>query len=604
MKKVKYITQIAAAAVVAFCATSCEEWLDMPSETKYDSSSIFVSPEKAEMAVLAAYASAYHSDLNYRLMSGTDECMATERTNSKYPLSQYVAGSENVPDGVYTTMYTTIERTNSCIKGLSSMDLDNPRVAQLLGEAYALRAWAYFNVVRFWGDVPFQIIPTVEAETFELPRTDRDVIYDQCIADLQEAVRLTHWKSEMNLPSERISKSTAYGILSRVALYAAGYSLRWNLDVEPQYANLAKRDDAARITELYTIARDACQEVITNGGHTLLANYDQIYRDIATKKYNNETMWEYGVYGASQSSQSPGYTSGISVATNTFYSKGGPQIAPMPTLYFDYDTLDQRRDVSICSYAINNGATLMATMVDYAQVKIGKYRVTWKSDNLYGDGRTNINMPLLRYSDVLLMFAEADNELNGAPSTAAKDAYEEVRKRAFRGDVSKIGATPTDKDGFFNAIVNERKLELCFEGGALRRTDLVRWGIHYTVLTAEAERMKRLGAATGEYANLNTYAAYREEKMDKYEHPTIAIPVYKYFKGAISTTDTAGFADAGYSVVDLRRNLYTTDAKTEVMPWVNEFFIGVTYNKTELLPLSNNMMNDNPMIRDQQHPGY
>ncbi len=179
-----------------------------------------------------------------------------------------------------------------------------------------------------------------------------------------------------------------------------------------------------------------------------------------------------------------------------------------------------------------------------------------------------------------------------------------MRTRAFRGDESKIGATPTDKEGFFRAIVNERKLELCFEGGALRRTDLVRWGLQYDVLKAEAARMVRLGNATDEYADLNTYAAFKPEIMNQYEHPTIAIPVHKYFKGALGTADTAGYAAQGYKVVDLRKSFYSDENKTTVIPWVGEFFIGVTKNKTELLPLSNAMMNDNPMIRNQQHPGY
>jgi hypothetical protein len=603
--KTTRITQIIVAATVALCTVACEDWLDIPSETKYDSSSIFVSPEKAEMAVLGAYASAYHNDLNYRLMSGTDECRSTE-TNSKYTMAQYEHDASNVPDGVYTTMYTTIERANSCIKGISTMDLQNPKIAQLLGEAYALRAWAYFNAVRIWGDVPFQLFPTIDADTYELPRSPRDEIYDQCVEDLQRAVELTPWKDESGVPSERFSKNAALGILARVALHAAGYSLRWDLSSTPySNAQLARRPDAARIAELYTIARNACKRVMDEGGNVLLTSYDQIYRDLATKKYNKETIWEFGMYGASQTDKSPGYTSGVTMPANEIYCKSGPLVAPMPTLYFDYDTLDQRRDVSICNMPVTlESSNLMARMSNYAAVKIGKYRVTWKSDNLYADGRTNINTPLLRYSDVLLMFAEAENELNGAPTSAAKEAYEKVRTRAFGGNSSLIGATPADKEGFFSALVKERKLELCFEGGALRRTDLIRWGIHYETLSAEADRMLRLGNATQEYANIWGYAAYKPMVMDKLEHPAIAIQAYSYYHAKPSPTDSAALADEGYEIVDLRRGFFTTTDKTTLENWVVDFFTGVTKHKTELMPLSNAMMNDNPMIREQQHPGY
>ncbi|MDR1341963.1 MAG: RagB/SusD family nutrient uptake outer membrane protein [Prevotellaceae bacterium] len=605
MKTTKRITQLTAIAAIALSAAACEDWLDMPSETKYDSSSIFVSPEKAEMAVLGAYASSYHNDLNYRLVSGTDECRSTE-TNSKYQLAQYEHDAANVPDGVYTTMYTTIERANSCIKGISTMDTDDPKVARLLGEAYALRAWAYFNAVRFWGDVPFQLLPTIDADSYELPRYPRDEIYDQCVEDLQKAVDLLPWKDEAGIPSERFSKNAALGILARVALHAAGYSLRWDLSATP-YANaqLAKRPDAARITELYTVARNACKRVMDEGGNLLLDSYDQIYRDLATKKYNRETIWEFGMYGASQTDKSPGYTSGTTMPANTVYAKSGPLIAPIPTLYFDYDSLDQRRDVSICNMPVTlEGGALVARMSTYAAAKIGKYRVTWKSDNLYGDGRANINMPLLRYSDVLLMFAEADNELSGAPTAAAKEAYEKVRLRAFRSNPDAAGSTPADKDGFFSALVKERKLELCFEGAALRRTDLIRWGIHYETLRAEADRMVRLGNATGEYAGIWKYASYKPMVMDKLEHPAIAIQAHGYYQAKPTPQDSAALAGEGYEIADLCAGFFTTADKTTLENWVADFFTGVTKHKTELMPFSNAMMNDNPMIREQQHPGY
>ena len=82
---------------------------------------------------------------------------------------------------------------------------------------------------------------------------------------------------------------------------------------------------------------------------------------------------------------------------------------------------------------------------------------------------------MLRYSDVLLMHAEALNELNNGPTADAISAFRAVRLRAFRNDASKVGAIPTDYDGFREAIIKERKLELSNE--SLRKTDLTRWGI-------------------------------------------------------------------------------------------------------------------------------
>lgn len=85
-----------------------------------------------------------------------------------------------------------------------------------------------------------------------------------------------------------------------MALYAAGYSLRWDLSTVP-YNNatvrIAQRDNQARVRELYQIAADACKAVIEKKENGLLSDYDQIFRDLALKKFNKETMFEYGWYG-------------------------------------------------------------------------------------------------------------------------------------------------------------------------------------------------------------------------------------------------------------------------------------------------------------------
>ncbi len=84
---------------------------------------------------------------------------------------------------------------------MSVSESEKGKVNALLGEALAIRAYAYWNLIRFYGDVPFTTVPTSELTTFTSSRTDRDVIYDQCIADLQKAVELLPWQGEANAPS-------------------------------------------------------------------------------------------------------------------------------------------------------------------------------------------------------------------------------------------------------------------------------------------------------------------------------------------------------------------------------------------------------------------
>lgn len=192
--------------ILSFCGvllffSSCQKWLDMPSESKFDTNTTFENASKAEMAVLGAYSAAINQEMYYQLLSGTDECMATENNNSKEIFARYAYDATNTVNSTYTAMYSAAERANSCIKGISALmskssEADKKSIERLLGEAYAIRAYAYFNIVRFWGDVPFSTIPTMDATTFTLPRTDRDVIYDQCVSDLQKATELIPWKKK------------------------------------------------------------------------------------------------------------------------------------------------------------------------------------------------------------------------------------------------------------------------------------------------------------------------------------------------------------------------------------------------------------------------
>lgn len=607
MKKIHII-------IASFCIlllSACADWLDMPSENKFDSVTVFQSVSKAEMAVLGAYNAAIAQEMYYQLLSGTDECMSVELNNSKGIFARYAYDpSTSAGNSTYAAMYSVIEQANNCIKGLSAMtassEEEQKTIDRLLGESLALRAYAYFHVVRLFGDVPFSLVPTADAPSITTGRHDRDEIYDQCVTDLQEAVELLPWKAEGNIPSERLSKQAAYGILARVALHAAGYSLRFDLEsYAPSSIQLARRADVSRVTELYTIARDACKAVIDKGENDLLGEYDKVWRDLVCKRYNNESIFEHGMYGTEHNDIRLGYTTGIPTpASNVPYGRGAPQVAAMPTLYFDYDENDQRRDVTICNYEIRTNNNV-ATMVPYSSRTIGKYRATWKHERGSSDSRRDINAPILRFSDILLMFAEAENELSNGPTAAAKSAYERVRLRAFKGDNTQIGTTPTTKEAFFEAIVMERKLEFAFEN--VRRGDIVRWGIQYETLTNERAKLIRMANQEGEYTDIPRYVAYSTVTMTSLQEPHIGLPIYATYVNEPDQATKNELAANGYTLIDLyaaNTGGFFANALDANLSWVQSFFDGLTKNKTELLPLHNNMMNDNPELRDQQHPLY
>lgn len=533
MKVMKKITAILSMSACLLAFTSCEDWLNMPSESKADSSTVFESLDRAEMAVVGAYNSLNTQELGYQLLMGTDECVSTE-SNSKYNVSNYdYTNTSSMLNSTYTSMYKAIEYANVCIKNLPAMSVsegEQTKLNGLLGEAFAIRAYAYWCIVRFYGDVPYTDVPTSDLTTYSSSRVSRDIIYDNCVADLQRAVELLPWYDEGYLKTpERISKNAAYGILARVALYAAGYSLRWDLNTVPYdkaTVKIAQRDDTERIRELYQIAADACKAVIVHGKNGLLDDYDQIFRDLGKQTYNEETIFEFGSYGPNGTNVRTGYTNGIPTSgqdnSTGGMGKGGGAMIAMPTFYFEFDKDDQRRDVSICNYGLklsSNGNEYQ--MNTFAGMGVGKYRINWKSEKGTKDDRRDINWPLLRYADVLLMYAEALNELNNGATVEAVNAVKQVRMRAFRNDEDKIGTIPTSYEDFRNYIIKERKLELSNEG--LRKSDLARWGILVDYLTEEKAKLVRLCNREGEYVDVKPYRAYKLTSTPKFLDPTIAL---------------------------------------------------------------------------------
>lgn len=604
MKKILNITCIAAAA---FLLSSCKDFLEMPSETKFDSETIFATVDRAEMVVVGAYSQTFNRELYYQLGMGTDECFSTEgETNSKNQVANYVYTTSNTPTSTYTAMYTGIEYTNVAIKGLQGMNVsteaEKRKVNMLLGEAYAIRAMNYLNVVRFFGDVPYSTEPVAETGIFTSSRVSRDSIYDGCVADLQKAVELLPWKSEGAVTTpERFTKNAAYGMLSRVALYAAGYSLRWDMSsYAPGSVTIAKRSDAARVKELYKIAADAAKAVIDRGENALVPKYEAVFRDLINGRYNSESMLEYGQYGADVNGSSAGYTNGIFSHTNAMFGKSQPAMAATPTYWFDFGAGDTRRDVTICNYGI--GADNSRQMNSYSSNTIGKFRVNWASAVGTAINKRDINWPVLRYSDVLLMYAEALNEYNNGPTTEAISAFEKVRARGYAGNTAAMGKTPVDYEGFKKAIILERKLELGFE--SWRRTDLARWGILYETLSETKQKLIQLAGRTGEFSEIDGYRVYKKSVATAFQDPVVAVPYTAYKQ--LSSADSTQLVKDGNIVLRMHgaSPLYSQGALAPNAALVTNLFRGLEKNKVELLPLAISIIDVNPGLQGQQHPKY
>ena len=194
------------------------------------------------------------------------------------------------------------------------------------------------------------------------------------------------------------------------------------------------------------------------------------------------------------------------------------------------------------------------------------------------------------------MFAEAENELNG-PTAQARAAFEEVRKRAYRGNVDKIGTTPSDKAGFFTALMNERYLE--FGGEGIRKYDLIRWkklAEKVNPQTGEIRtKLNQLANATGPYANVPRYIFWRNVGEE------IEYLNSRYQQTSLST------APAGWTRLNWREDISRTNNTYNVGATNVHYIDAIAYffkdGKSQLFPFDQSTM-QSYQGRLTQNPGY
>ncbi len=533
MKKVSIILSglkktLFATAISSFLlsVTSCQDWLDMPSYTDPDSETVFQNEDMAELFILGCYRGLIHQEMYYHLGMGETVMHSSEdgsTNNSKYRICNY-SYDPMVPATVTTIFkegYRIIESTNLAISKLKKMSETTKRNA-LLGEALSIRAFCYLNLIRIYGDVPAVWTPMEELDpndenTFYPKRSSRDEIYDQIISDLQQATDWVPWFKESGYATaERLSKQGVYALLARTALYAGGYSLRWNLQTnDPASLKLARRDDEARVRELYQIANDACKAIIDKNENSLIqaqsgmSGFQYLWYNFCQRNFtatDAEMIWDLAQYGPNTNSNfgvlaQPGSRGG------TYGSRKAMQFM-LPTYYLSFDENDTRRDVTCTSYSIYflNKGTADDTFVDvgttYSCIMHGKFRIPWCVEPQEAAKR-NLNIPVMRYADVLLMYAEAQNYLNNGPTQAAKDALKQVRDRAGVGVLS----IPSDQQAFEDALLQERKWE--FAGEFMLRTDMIRMNRLSEQLEESKKDMKELSKREGKYANMPIYRLYK-----------------------------------------------------------------------------------------------
>lgn len=608
--------KIIAAACLILALGSCKKYLDQQPITDVGPETVFSEVNSAYQALIGVYSrlvgdAAYGIRLSLYYPLDNDEMQGPTGTsdNDRRDIARYEPSASNAQlSGPFNQLFQGIAYANICIDRIPKMgmytsgtDQQKKQLQRMLGEALTLRGQYYFEAIRNWGDLPMHFLPAYElASKDPLPvRVNRDTLYNRIIEDLRVAGDLVPWRNELTLigdvENERITKGAVKGLRARIALYRAGFSLR-------QSGSMQRNEDYLKY---YQIARDESLDIMTSGQHSLNPSFRALWKDQVGARVpadpDGELMFQASGIGQGGAEDTKlGYYNGPRVN-----NLGNSSVNPLPTYLYLFDSTDTRRDVTIAPYNVAaNGQTKIGLAI--TALNDGKYRRDWISNPAIGPANQvqyfSLKWQILRYSDVLLMFAEAENELNG-PTAAAYNAVNVVRRRGFGRPITTANATVDlsaglSKSQFFAALVRERSLELGGEG--VRKYDLIRWNLISTALTETRANLVKLATATG----MISYS-YMAGPPD-YAATIANLPVSMYYR----TTSTADNASIWFNSYYKPASTATPSGTTRVA-WLGaavnttsaaRFASGFRANKSELLPIPQAARDANPNLT--QNPGY
>lgn len=453
IKNISNKLKIALVSVFLVGQTSCTDFLEENAPSNLTPESFYTIPDHAEAALASVYADmrfmgggAGIFSSNWQLLeamtgTSTTETAQNSDLNNLYGLVH--DGNTAHVVNYWNGLYKVIAQANQVIVKVPPITpMPDAQKKKILGEVKFLRASAYFTAVRLWGDIPLITNPqTASSEDFLPSRASQEDIYKLIIADLTEAENsgLT-WMDA----SGRVGLAAVKAQLARVYLTMAGFPL-------------------SKGASHYKLAADKALEVITYSNSNpavvnLFPTYVDVHKENQKNKLEHLFMIQYNtlVAGNPMGNMFPNFK------PVTFNGPGGTgSTVPTPAFYKSYETGDLRakdqEGYFYTSYFTNgNGAKF-----DLGAPYIFKHfnQTSNGSAGVAGSRNDNLNVPQIRYAEVLLIFAEAQNEVGG-PNQQAYDSFKRIRDRATLMTPA-VGSYT--KDSFREAIWKERWHELCFE---------------------------------------------------------------------------------------------------------------------------------------------
>lgn len=625
---------IIALLLVCGIFSSCRKFLSPDPVSSFSQDYAFDNVLNARSALLGAY-HPLSGDYGYGIrISGyfpydTDETMKGTGANTSDE-GQLLAHYRGIPSNLQITnpfnqLYQGVERANLCIYNIPRMRqynggtaMEQAQLRRMHGEALVLRAQYLYELCRNWGDVPVQWEPSqYETELFK-PRTSRDTIYSRLVDDLALAQTLMPWRKEVttigDAEDQRFTKGTAKALRAKIALTRGGYAL-------PVTGGTPVR--AADYLDYYEIARDECAEIMARRDqHTLHPSYTGLFRDYLLAHNMKDPGGEFMMVA----SMGVGGDSKLGIQTGTrMNGTGGGALSMLPTYFYMFDSTDERRDMTCVPYDIVFDTIKVGRAAN--SISDGKFRRQWVTNPsfIFSNGNASVSFrpvsnnslqnmqlswPLIRYADVLLWFAEADNELSGAPSPAAIAAVSEVSLRGHGGTYQETPPViPTDKAGFFRFIVKERLLE--FGGEGIRKYDLLRWGLLATCINETRARLEAWGrASAGAHPPFEPWSFMEQGPV--YARDPAQLPSYLYFERTPARSDIYGFNPFLNSFYQPGPTISAPAGQGRVNWWIGGtstlsiagvFAGGFEAGKSELMPLPQTARDANPNLAPQNF-GY
>jgi len=435
----KYINHWALSFLIVI-TTSCDGFLTEIDPSNFNTDNYFTQPEHAQSIVNATYQSLYpmHTGQSWLITElQTGATNSTFEANAGFPSFQLVRNLDMDSDhpsveNIWDSHYLGIGNANTAISRIPGINMDEAQKARLLGESRFLRAYYYFNLVRIFGEVPLIRNPIdLGSPDLNPSRSPVEEVYELIVEDLMIAETAG---LPFNDASGRVTTGAVKSLLADVYLTMAGHPLQLG-------------------SSYYQLARDKAKEVIDSQEYSLFNSYD------AFREKENDNLGEYIFMVQFNALEQPSDALQVGLVpfrlgVSAYASEEGFSFAQREFVA-SYEEGDRRAEEGAYFFSKFTSESDRSDTVQFGDF----YHFKFFDDNAHlSTARSGHNWQVIRYADVLLDFAEAENELSGA-TPEALEAVNQIRRRAGIPELS-----GQDQEQFREAIWTERWHEQYFEG--------------------------------------------------------------------------------------------------------------------------------------------